>query len=630
MVNINQATAVLFKEGPLINSMCQLFKVESADQIRLDHRNIRMLDDLTYIRVETTYRGYSCPLTIRSFTSQSAGQLYFHDGNRRISVADYFVAHYKIHLNYPHLPCVEYGTQRYVPVELCHILPNQRNQRKLRDELIRIVSDHLRGQTPDIRCDDTKVLAEAVSRQCNNNNGFNIQLVPNQVEVESRILPAPKLSYSNDRQFQPIEGDWDMIKSRKTFLAPIELKRWGLIVLDERKIDGQICARFVDCLNKVGNLLGTLIDQPLITVLNIRIQDLEKHFDYLKERNAQLICVIMPERAEYYSRVKHYGDQVLGIPTQVVLSKHYNIHAHFHKLFDNSYLSNLLLKINLKLGGCNLKLNEASVINNRCSILTRKTMVVGIDVNHPSPGENSCSIAAVVGSIDEDFSRYRTVIEANAERDEIVRVDQMIVPILKKFKSSRGFDPEHIIVYRDGVSEGQFAHVMGYEILPLHKELSKLPKPPQLTYIIVQKRHNTRFYSKNPANRSVKTQNILPGSVIDTEICHYKWFDFYLCSQKALIGTARPGKYTVLWNSSPALADDLQMATYYLCYLFARATKSIADPAPARYAHHAAARGKLHFRELVNRGQVQQNEINIHLNNALNVDENLRNILYFS
>ncbi|XP_053209908.1 protein argonaute-3-like [Panonychus citri] len=255
-------------------------------------------------------------------------------------------------------------------------------------------------------------------------------------------------------------------------------------------------------------------------------------------------------------------------------------------------------------------------------------MVVGIDVNHPSPGENARSIAAVVGSIDKEFSKYRTEIFANHERDELVQVHSMIGPIIEKFKASRGFYPEHIIVYRDGVSEGQFAHVMGSEILPLHKRLKEYSDPPKLTYIIVQKRHNARFFPVDP-REGTRNGNMLPGSVIDTNVCHFKWFDFYLCSQNSFLGTARPGKYTVLWNSSSAQADDLQMATYYLCYLFARATKSIADPAPARYAHHAAAREKFHYREICKWRQWTDEEMNAEINRAINVNENFKNILYF-
>lgn len=52
---------------------------------------------------------------------------------------------------------------------------------------------------------------------------------------------------------------------------------------------------------------------------------------------------------------------------------------------------------------------------------------------------------------------------------------------------------------------------------------------PKLTFIIVKKRHNTRFflYENN------QTTNIPAGTVIDQGIIHPSQFDFYLCSQAA-------------------------------------------------------------------------------------------------
>ncbi|XP_053209907.1 protein argonaute-3-like [Panonychus citri] len=630
MLNIDRATAVLYKEGPLIRSMCEVLGVESPKDINLTPSSHHALEELTFLRVETDYRGYRCKHTIQSFTVEPCSSLTFQQGNSTVYVADYFRQHYDIDLEYPHLPCIVYGSNNYIPVELCSLLPNQRNQRKLRDELISIMSKHTTVQRPIERLCELRKRANDVSNQLKDNQ-FDIQLNPTQVIVESRVIPAPRLTYANDKESEPRLGNWTMKKgdnSSRRLLSTMDLKRWALIGLVSDKIDNKAAKIFVETLQKNGSMIGMRIASPVNPFKVYQENELEGLFRFCKTQNLQLIIVIMEDNVEHYGRVKYLGDKCLGVPTQVVLDKHYD-HREYMKtgtttLFKTAYLSNLLLKINVKIGGANLKLSETT----RCSILNDKTMVVGIDVNHPSPGENARSIAAVVGSIDKEFSKYRTEIFANHERDELVQVHSMIGPIIEKFKASRGFYPEHIIVYRDGVSEGQFAHVMGNEILPLHKRLKEYPNPPKLTYIIVQKRHNARFFPVDP-NQGTRNGNMLPGSVIDTNVCHFKWFDFYLCSQNSFLGTARPGKYTVLWNSSSAQADDLQMATYYLCYLFARATKSIADPAPARYAHHAAARGKFHYREICKRRQWTDEEMNAEINRAINVNENFKNILYF-
>lgn len=93
-------------------------------------------------------------------------------------------------------------------------------------------------------------------------------------------------------------------------------------------------------------------------------------------------------------------------------------------------------------------------------------------------------------------------------------------------------------------------------------------------------------------------------------------------------GTCRPSKYTLLYDENNLNADHIQGTTYHLCYLFARCTKSIADPAPVRYAHHAAARAKVHLKN-INAARLDDQERARRFREAINVDEDLKNILYF-
>jgi eukaryotic translation initiation factor 2C len=50
---------------------------------------------------------------------------------------------------------------------------------------------------------------------------------------------------------------------------------------------------------------------------------------------------------------------------------------------------------------------------------------------------------------------------------------------------------------------------------------------PRITFIIVKKRHNTRFFAYD----GQCTNNLEAGTVIDQDITHPSQFDFYLCSQ---------------------------------------------------------------------------------------------------
>jgi eukaryotic translation initiation factor 2C len=53
---------------------------------------------------------------------------------------------------------------------------------------------------------------------------------------------------------------------------------------------------------------------------------------------------------------------------------------------------------------------------------------------------------------------------------------------------------------------------------------------PKLTFIVVKKRHNTRFFAYD----GQQTKNVESGTVVDQQITHPTQFDFYLCSQAAL------------------------------------------------------------------------------------------------
>ena len=63
------------------------------------------------------------------------------------------------------------------------------------------------------------------------------------------------------------------------------------------------------------------------------------------------------------------------------------------------------------------------------------------------------------------------------------------------YKSTGGYKPHRIIMYRDGVSEGQFLTVLASELVAMRNACRELEEDykPHITYIIVQKRHHTRW-----------------------------------------------------------------------------------------------------------------------------------------
>ena len=141
------------------------------------------------------------------------------------------------------------------------------------------------------------------------------------------------------------------------------------------------------------------------------------------------------------------------------------------------------------------------------------------------------------------------------KNEEVIQdMKNITVALLKKFyERNNGRKPERLIMFRDGVSEGQFLTVLAKELMAIReacKELEADYEPP-VTYLVVQKRHHTRFFPAD--NNKYRNGNALAGTVIDQvmlkppiPICnhiqginHPTEGDFYLLSHEGIQGTSR-------------------------------------------------------------------------------------------
>jgi eukaryotic translation initiation factor 2C len=126
---------------------------------------------------------------------------------------------------------------------------------------------------------------------------------------------------------------------------------------------------------------------------------------------------------------------------------------------------------------------------------------------------------------------------------------------------------------------------------------AKLGIKPTITVIIVGKRHRVRFFPCSKREGDQRSGNCLTGTVVDSDVVDPVEFDFYLLSHGGMHGTSRPTHYNVLIDENnftcvafsrrifvgadnARRADDLQSVTYALCHVDARATRSVAIPAP--------------------------------------------------
>ena len=72
---------------------------------------------------------------------------------------------------------------------------------------------------------------------------------------------------------------------------------------------------------------------------------------------------------------------------------------------------------------------------------------------------------------------------------------------------------------------------------------------PGITFVVAQKRHKTRMFPDKPQGGD-RNNNVLPGTVVDTEITNPTEDSFFLTSHEAIQGTAKPTGYHLLWDDN--------------------------------------------------------------------------------
>ena len=139
--------------------------------------------------------------------------------------------------------------------------------------------------------------------------------------------------------------------------------------------------------------------------------------------------------------------------------------------------------------------------NSRPKVFSEPVMILGADVTHAAAQFKGIkpSIAAVVGSVDPTAQMKYEVeirVQETEQNEEMIQdMENIIMSLLRKFRVRTKQKPRRLIMFRDGVSEGQFLYVLAQELVAIRQACKELEDDyqPAITYIIVQKRHHTRL-----------------------------------------------------------------------------------------------------------------------------------------
>uniref|UniRef100_A0A7N8WS37 Argonaute RISC catalytic component 3b n=1 Tax=Mastacembelus armatus TaxID=205130 RepID=A0A7N8WS37_9TELE len=586
MLNIDVSATAFYKAQPVIQFMCEVLDIHNIDEQPRplsDSHRVKFTKEIKGLKVEVTHCGTMrrkyrvCNVTRRPASLQTFPLQLENGQTVERTVAQYFREKYSLHLKYPHMPCLQVGQEQkhtYLPLEVCNIVAGQRCIKKLTDNQTSTMIKATARSAPDRQEEISRLVRSANYEADPFVQEFQFRVRDEMAQVTGRVLPAPMLQYGgrNRTVATPSHGVWDM--RGKQFHTGVEIKMWAIACFaTQRQCREDILKIFTDQLRKISKDAGMPIQgQPCFCKYAQGADSVEPMFRHLKNTYAglQLIIVILPGKTPVYAEVKRVGDTLLGMATQCVQVK--NVVK-----TSPQTLSNLCLKINVKLGG----INNILVPHQRPSVFQQPVIFLGADVTHPPAGDGKKpSIAAVVGSMDAHPSRYCATVRVQRPRQEIIQdLASMVRELLIQFYKSTRYKPTRIIFYRDGVSEGQFRQVLYYELLAIREACISLEKEyqPGITYIVVQKRHHTRLFCADRNERVSSTEG-LPAHCLS-----------------ALHGVVRPSHYHVLWDDNCFTADEFQLLTYQLCHTYVRCTRSVSIPAPAYYAHLVAFRARYHL-----------------------------------
>ncbi|KAJ6672756.1 EUKARYOTIC TRANSLATION INITIATION FACTOR 2C [Salix viminalis] len=624
-LNIDMSSTAFIEPLPVIDFVTQLLTRDVSSRPLSDSDRVKIKKALRGVKVEVTHRGnMRRKYRISGLTSQATRELTFPVDERGTlkSVVEYFYETYGFVIQHPQWPCLQVGNQQrpnYLPMEVCKIVEGQRYSKRLNERQITALLK-VTCQRPQER---EKDIMQTVYHNAYHNDPyakeFGIKISAKLASVEARILPPPWLKYHDtgrEKDCLPQVGQWNMMN--KKMVNGGRVSNW-ICVNFSRNVQDSVARGFCYELAQMCQISGMdFALEPLLAPVSGRPEHVERilknryHEAMTKlqphSKELDLLIVILPDNnGSLYGDLKRICETDLGLVSQCCLTKHV-----FR--MSKQYLANVALKINVKVGGRNTVLMDA--ISRRIPLVSdRPTIIFGADVTHPHPGEDSSpSIAAVVASQDwPEVTKYAGLVCAQAHRQELIQdlyktwqdpvrgtvSGGMIKELLISFRRATGQKPQRIIFYRDGVSEGQFYQVLLYELDAIRKACASLEPnyQPPVTFVVVQKRHHTRLFANDHRDRNAvdRSGNILPGTVVDSKICHPTEFDFYLCSHAGIQGTSRPAHYHVLWDENKFTADGLQSLTNNLCYTYARCTRSVSIVPPAYYAHLAAFRARFYM-----------------------------------
>ncbi|KAH8360426.1 hypothetical protein KR200_004639 [Drosophila serrata] len=523
---------------------------------------------------------------VNGLSKDPASKQTFQLEDKNLTVLEYFKSRNYM-LQFPHLHCLHVGYPSkniMVPIELCHIEGGQVMNRK---DAATQVSNMIKVAATSTNERKAKImdLLKFFHHNLDPTIGrFGLRIANDFIMVHTRTLAPPQVEYQGNKCCPVRNGSW-RIDNMRFLKANPKVHKWAIMFFDPprgRKMPFNQVADFEYKVLGQARAMNVSLDKKAEIWPYKDERSLDKCFEDLRGK-CDIAFVIIPQFGVTYSTIKQKAELQHGILTQCI--KQFTV----ERKNNPQTIGNILLKVNSKLNGINHKLKD----DTRQPILTN-AMFLGADVSHPSPDQREIpSVVGVAASHDPFGGAYNMQYRLQRSTlEEIEDMESITLEHLRVYHKYHNKYPEHIMYYRDGVSDGQFPKIKTEEIKGIKAACRQIGIRPKICCIIVVKRHHTRFFPVGEPTPYNKFNNVSPGTVVDRTIVHPNEVQFFMVSHQSIQGTAKPTRYNVIENTGRLDIDLLQQLTFNLCHMFPRCTRSVSYPAPAYLAHLVAARGR--------------------------------------
>ncbi|MCP9261745.1 hypothetical protein DINM_005076 [Dirofilaria immitis] len=630
IVQIDAKKAAFFKKQPLVElvgTLCNRAHPKMLmEDSRLRARIARQLKDLV---VRTTHLETQRLFCIFGMTVATADKLVIPINNQDTTVADYMLYKYQRRLRYPGLPCIierrvggkdKHPRNSFHPMEFLEVVEGQRV-----DELIqncRLLPMNLKNENERQRRRAQLVDENPYFHSL----GIHIISTPHTGDAIVQFPPA--IVYKNSRVEPNPNGDLDWRLSvphgmpNKIFFKPATAPRRWVIFMFHNAVDQQSADRFIAAFINRSRDHGVQMPNPsrsekyYRTDMNFLIEKIE----FMRRNGVEYILFITRDKYDPVHDTMKLTEIKCGVVTQ---------HVHSNTIFKaisnrgaEMTLDNLIMKMNLKLGGITHALSSsvAFLSKNRLTNnimdqewLRHTRMFFGLDMSHASPQSlyerqahippNEPTVVAMTFSCGEPFAIQGEYWMQEPRLHIAKYLKEHVEKAVRIFRDTSKAKrlPEHVIVFRSGVSEGEYAKIINEEGKQFREAFVAAAdgraERVRLTIVIMQAHSNYRIYPEHIQQGSASQQNVPPGTIVDVDVVHPAQTEFIIVAHKSVMGTARPVRSTVLVDDEPRMSmDELEGITNALCYAHGIVTSPISLPAHLYAAADLAKRGRNNFK----------------------------------